>query len=69
MLMRETPPFTGRFWGPHPCSNCGRAMQLTRNGADTDGISAVVSYGCAECGIWKTESADTQGREIIESLT
>jgi hypothetical protein len=69
MLMRETAPFTGRSWGPHPCSNCGRPMQLTRNGAHTGGITAVVSYGCAECGIWMTESADTQSREIIERLT
>ena len=29
------------------------------------GISAVVSYGCAECGIWMTESTDTQSRETI----
>jgi DNA-directed RNA polymerase subunit RPC12/RpoP len=70
MLLRETqPPFTGRSWGPYPCSNCGRPMQLARNGAHTGGISAVVSYGCAECGIWMTESTDTQSRETIERLS
>ena len=69
MLTRETASFTGRPWGPHPCSNCGRPMQLTRNGAHTGGVSAFVSYGCAECGIWMTESADSQSREIIERLT
>jgi hypothetical protein len=44
-------------------------MQLTRNGADTGGISAVISYGCAECGIWMTESTDIPSREIIERLS
>ena len=62
------PPSTGRSWGPHPCSNCGRPMQLTRNGADTCGLAAVVSYGCAECGIWVTESTNIQSREIIKRL-
>jgi DNA-directed RNA polymerase subunit RPC12/RpoP len=66
MLLRETQlPFTSRSWSPDPCSNCGRPMQLARNGAHSGGISAVVSYGCAECGIWMTESTDTQSRETI----
>ena len=65
MLMLETQPtYSGRSWGPHPCSNCGRPMQLSRSAADSGGICAVVSFGCAECGIWMTESTNTHSREV-----
>jgi hypothetical protein len=40
----------------HPCPNCGRTMQLSRSAAHSGGITGFNSYGCAECGLWTTES-------------
>ena len=65
MLMRVTQPVsTDRSWGPHPCSNCGRPIPFRRSATDTGGICAVVSFGCAECGIWMTHSTNTHSREV-----
>jgi predicted RNA-binding Zn-ribbon protein involved in translation (DUF1610 family) len=35
-----------------PCPKCGRAMQLRRSTAETDGICEIHTYGCGECGVW-----------------
>jgi predicted RNA-binding Zn-ribbon protein involved in translation (DUF1610 family) len=60
LLSREiNSPFARPQWRQvHPCPNCGRTMQLYRSTAHTGGISEIRSYGCAECGLWTSDSGN-----------